>query len=85
MLTATLTRDGRITVPDDVRRKYGLRPGDTFVFSDETDGLHIRIAKKRSIFDALEDLPRATGSATIEDMNQGIVDAVLTKHERSRQ
>jgi antitoxin PrlF len=58
-LTATLTSKGQITVPAAVRRRLGLRRGDTLAFVFDADGT-VRLEVPR--YATLESLAGAAGS-----------------------
>lgn len=49
---AKITSKGQITIPLEVRKKLGLRPGDKIVFEEKGDenGMTVRPAKKESPF-----------------------------------
>ena len=42
MTTARVTSRGRITIPNQVRERLGLRPGDEVAFVESAQGWHIR-------------------------------------------
>ena len=42
--TTRITRKGQTTIPQDLREKYGLEPGDEVVWEEREDGL---VVKKR--------------------------------------
>ena len=47
---ARLTSKGQITVPRDVRRLLGVRPGDALLFETTDAGVHVRPARSGSPF-----------------------------------
>jgi len=55
---STLSSKGQITLPVELRRLWGLKPGDRLDFSLEDDGrVVLRKWVRRSIFEARDDLP----------------------------
>ncbi len=55
---STLTSKGQITLPVELRRRWGLKPGDRLYFSLEADGrVVVRKWIRRSILDIGELLP----------------------------
>jgi len=47
--TTRITRKGQTTIPQELRRKYGLEPGDTVVWEETDDGI---VVKKRELTEA---------------------------------
>ncbi|HWK00224.1 MAG TPA: AbrB/MazE/SpoVT family DNA-binding domain-containing protein [Xanthobacteraceae bacterium] len=55
---STLTSKGQITLPVELRRRWGLKPGDRLDFTLEDDGrVVVRKWLRRSIFEIGELLP----------------------------
>jgi AbrB family looped-hinge helix DNA binding protein len=48
---AKLTSKGQITVPIEVRRMLGVRPGDRLLFETDSNGIHIRPVRSKSVFE----------------------------------
>ena len=72
MATAALTSKGQITIPVEVRRKLGLKPGDRVRFVEGENGEFILKPKNRSIMD-LYGVGKWDGPpVTIEEMNETI-------------
>jgi len=46
-----ITSKGQITVPIEVRRILGVRPGDRLRFESDTNGVHIRPVRSQSVFE----------------------------------
>ena len=72
MTTAALTSKGQITIPIEVRRKMGLKPGDRVRFVEGENGEFILKPKTGSIMDMYgigkwDGLP-----VSIEEMNETI-------------
>lgn len=47
---AKITSKGQITVPIEVRRLLGVRPGDRLRFESDSEGVHIRPVRSASVF-----------------------------------
>ena len=72
MSTAALTSKGQLTVPVEVRRKMGLKPGDRVVFIEGENGEFILKPKTGSIMD-MYGIGKWDGPpVTIEEMNETI-------------
>ncbi len=72
MPTAALTSKGQITIPIEVRKKLGLRPGDRVSFVESRNGEFILKPRNGSIMD-LKGIARGERRAVpIEEMNATI-------------
>jgi AbrB family looped-hinge helix DNA binding protein len=72
MATAAVTSKGQITIPVEVRKKLGIKPGDRVRFIEGEHGEYILKPKTGSIMD-LEGCVHWTGKpVTIEEMNETI-------------
>jgi AbrB family looped-hinge helix DNA binding protein len=72
MASAAVTSKGQITIPAEVRKKLGLKPGDQVTFIEGEHGEFILRPKTGSIKD-LKGMWKWTGKpATIEEMNEVI-------------
>jgi len=72
MATAAVTSKGQITIPLEVRRKLGIKPGDRVQFIEGEHGEYILKPKAGSLMD-LEGCVHWTGRpVTIEEMNETI-------------
>jgi len=59
--SSTLTSKGQITLPAELRRRWGLKPGDRVDFTLQDDGrVVLRRWVRRSILEAREELPPLT-------------------------
>ena len=47
---ATITSKGQITVPREIRRILGVRPGDRLAFETDAKGVHVRPVRSESVF-----------------------------------
>ena len=72
MSTAAVTSKGQITIPLEVRKKLGIKPGDRVRFIEGEKGEYVLKPKTGSIKD-LEGCVHWTGKpVTIEEMNETI-------------
>jgi len=72
MATAAVTSKGQITIPLEVRKKLGLKPGDRVRFIEGENGEFVIKPKTGSIMD-MEGIVHWTGKpVTIEEMNETI-------------
>jgi antitoxin PrlF len=74
MPTATLTSKGQITIPIEVRKALGLKPGARIDFYEIEDGEYALRAKSGSIMDMRGCLAYTGPTITIEEMNQAVLD-----------
>lgn len=47
---ARITSKGQITVPREVRRVLGVRPGDRLLFESDSKGIRVRPVRSKSAF-----------------------------------
>lgn len=85
MAVATLTSKGQITIPVEVRRKLGLKPGDRIDFVMEAGG-EVRLkAKKRPLGDLLGILRAAVKMPlSVEQMHHAVLEAAREDWSRLR-
>jgi AbrB family looped-hinge helix DNA binding protein len=84
---AILTGKGRITLPAELRRRWGLKPGDRIDFSLEDNDQVLMTRKVRRIFKSREELaPLSLGRPlTQEDIDRAVADAMTAQGPRVRQ
>ncbi len=85
MPTATMTSKGQITIPIELRKALGLKPGVRIDFYEIEDGTYAFRPKNRSILDLEGCIPKPDHVITIEEMNRAILDraAMLDAATRS--
>jgi AbrB family looped-hinge helix DNA binding protein len=66
---ARITSKGQITVPRDIRRALGVRPGDTLLFESDQGGMRVRPVRVESHFGKY----RGIGNPGIPSGRKGIV------------
>ena len=55
MALATIDAKGRVAIPAEIRKRFGLQAGDAFFFDAEEDAVVIRMAKAVNLLDILAD------------------------------
>ena len=79
---ATMTSKGQITVPAEIRKQWGLKPGDQIAFErvDENKGI-VRPRRRRSIFESREELmlPSLGKPLTQTDIDAAIAKSIAEK------
>lgn len=48
---ARITSKGQITVPHEIRRALGVRPGDKLLFEKDSGGIRVRPVRRKSPFE----------------------------------
>ena len=72
---ATLTSKGQMTLPKEVRDRYGLKPGDKVEFVEE-NGQTVIKARNQRLIDLVGSLgPPPNGPKTLEEIEDGIASA----------
>ena len=84
MPTATMTSKGQITIPKDVRKALGLKPGVRIDFYQIEDGKYALRPKTGSIMDMSGCLAHLGQPITIEEMNQAILDRAFELDEATK-
>ena len=72
MSTSTLTSKGQTTIPKDVRRHLGLKPGDKIRFLVEDDGRVVVLPATLHLRDLRGSLPKPPKPVSADQMNAAI-------------
>jgi AbrB family looped-hinge helix DNA binding protein len=72
MATAAVTSKGQITIPAEIRKKLGLKPGDRVRFIEGPNGEFILKPKTGSLMDLKGFVKWKGKPVTIEEMNETI-------------
>lgn len=72
MPTAKMTSKGQITIPVEMRRKLGLKPGVRIDFYETQDGEWALRPRTGSILDLMGCIPKLDHVVTIEEMDEAI-------------
>jgi AbrB family looped-hinge helix DNA binding protein len=70
MATSTLTTKGQVTIPAEVRRQLGLKPGDRVAFIVNAD--EVRLVRQETRVEAAFGLCKADVSLTDDDIERVI-------------
>ena len=73
--TTTMTSKGQVTIPVEIRRRLGLKPGDKVFFED--DGTNIRVLAgdhAMTFEDAYKSVPPLTKPRTWKEIQQIVAD-----------
>jgi AbrB family looped-hinge helix DNA binding protein len=80
--TSTLTAKGQTTVPREIREHLGLKPGDKIDYEIAADGsVRLRTRKVR-LADLAGILGKPSRTASIEEMDDAIAEAVAERMRR---
>ncbi len=83
MPTATVTTKGQLTIPKEVRKALGIKPGTRVDFYEGQKGEYVFRPRTGSIRDLEGCVPKLDHIVTIEEMNDGIADAVAENFLKS--
>jgi antitoxin PrlF len=83
MPTAKVTSKGQLTIPKQVREALGIKPGTKVDFYEGEKGEYIFRPRTGSIMDLRGCVPKLDHVVTIEEMNEGIADAVAESFLKS--
>lgn len=83
MPTAKMTSKGQITIPVEMRKKLGLKPGVRIDFYETEDGVWALRARNGSILDLKGCLPKLDHVVTVEEMDEAIGEYVAAEYLRS--
>lgn len=73
MPSAKVTSKGQITIPIEVRKALGIKPGTRIDFHKNENGQFVLYAKTKSIMDLAGCVPKLDHVVTIEEMNEAIL------------
>ncbi len=84
MPIATLTSRGRVTVPQEIRRRLGLKPGDKLRFLVDEGRIVVlpMTVPLRSLYGILSAPPRPV-TVTVEEMNEAVRQGAVARFLRS--
>jgi len=83
MPTAKVSSKGQITIPIQVRKALGLKPGTEILFFEGEKGEYIFRPRTGSIWDLRGCVPKLDHPVSIEEMNEGVAAAVAESYVRS--
>jgi AbrB family looped-hinge helix DNA binding protein len=73
MLSSSVTTKGQVTIPIELREKFGIKPGDRVGFIE--DGERIVLQRQETAIEAVFGIVKASKGATLEQMEEAIVAA----------
>ena len=82
-MEATLTADGQITLPEEVRERLHLSPGDRVKILLDAEG-RVTFLRVLPITALRGIIPYSGKPVSIEEMDEGIARAVVERDQRSR-
>lgn len=82
MLTSALTTKGQVTIPQQIRQRLHLQPGDRVGFVVEND--QVTLFRKLDNVEAAFGLYRAKRTASLTDMERGIRKRIKEDYERQK-
>ncbi len=81
---SSITSDGRITIPDEIRKLYQLQTGEQLEWTvTESGTLEVRPVG-RSLEDLVKVLPRPERTLTTEELDEAIAEHLAEKHRVRR-
>ncbi|MDP1653806.1 MAG: AbrB/MazE/SpoVT family DNA-binding domain-containing protein [Rhodocyclaceae bacterium] len=80
MLSSSVTTKGQVTIPVELRERFGIKPGDRVGFVEEGD--KIVLQRQETAIEAVFGIVKANKGATLEQMEEAIV-AGRGRHARS--
>lgn len=83
MPTAKMTSKGQITIPVELRKALGLKPGVRIDFVETEPGIYTLRPRTGSIMDLAGCLPKLDHVVTVEEMDEAIGDAVAEEYLKS--
>ena len=69
-MATTLTSKGQVTIPAELRERFGIKPGDRVGFVEE--GERIVLQRLEAAIEAVFGIVKAKRGATLEQMEQAI-------------
>lgn len=81
MARAKVTTKGQVTIPKEIRDRLGLKPGGNVEIYIDHDGRAV-IERTLRLEELAGVLPRPERPRTIDEINQGIVDAAVVRATR---
>lgn len=83
MSVSVIDPDGQTVIPEPVRRRLGLKPGDRLRFLTEAEGTVRLVPVGKHIGDLVGLLGRPPVPITDDTIDQAVTDAVLERMRRS--
>ena len=71
MLSSAVTTKGQVTIPAELRERFGIKPGDRVGFVEEGD--KIVLQRQETAIEAVFGIVKAGKSATLGQMEEAVV------------
>jgi antitoxin PrlF len=81
---ATVSSQGQVTVPKEIRERLGLRAGSKLRFEIDEDKRVVLRASGHSILDFVGVLPRPKRAMTLREMDEAIARGAVVRYLRSK-
>lgn len=82
MSTSTMTSKGQTTIPADIRAILHVGTGDQLIYVPQGDRKVLIMSKTRDVRELYGCLPKPKRAFTIEEIEEGIGEAIAEKHRR---
>ncbi|TAM73656.1 AbrB/MazE/SpoVT family DNA-binding domain-containing protein [bacterium] len=69
-MDAKVTSRGQLTLPVDVQRRLGVKPGDRLIFEPDDDGYRVRVARQRPDLSTFVGKYRVGPGKTAKEVNR---------------
>jgi AbrB family looped-hinge helix DNA binding protein len=79
MLSSAVTTKGQVTIPAELREKFGIKPGDRVAFAE--DGGHIVLQRQENAVTSVFGIVKARRSVSLQDMDAAVA-AGRSRHAR---
>lgn len=80
MLSSSVTTKGQVTIPVEMRERFGIKPGDRVAFVEE-DG-RIMLQRQETAIEAVFGIVKAGKGVTLEQMDE-VIAASRNRHAGS--
>jgi len=70
MLSSSVTTKGQVTIPVELRERFGIKPGDRVAFIEE--GERIVLQRQETAIEAVFGIVKASSGVTLEQMEAAI-------------
>ena len=70
MLSSSVTAKGQVTIPAELRERFGIKPGDRVGFVEE--GERIVLQRQETAIEAVVGIVKASRGVTLEQMDAAI-------------
>ncbi len=79
MPTATMTSKGQLTIPLEMRKELGLKPGDQIIFAKNPQGRYVLYPRNGSVQQLKGILGNFDRIVTIDEMRESVAQGIAQK------